>query len=440
MAAGVDPQRPVLAHHPLVFAEVHERGDARRPRRGEGALPVPGWRSREARVPERQSAARFDGIERPRLHQRLRRLRLQARAAHEVAGAGVGATPLALRHDQLRRGLSHILDDLEPEPHAAVVGDGARLARVHAGVEERRAEAAGILLERLQRVEAHGLVVDERDEELERVVALQPGGLVGGDGEGVGVRLGEHVVAVDLGEDRARRFLGHALAPRPLQEALPLHLDQVLALGASEGAPQFVRLGGGHPRHVHHELHHLLLPDDDAAAPRQGALLQRMVVRPLHPVPVAVDELRDGAALHPHPGPDKRHLVGQVEQVPGAEALGDLELGGRLEEEDALPPPLVDEVVHVRVIGGDATQVGPRSFALLDQVERFLDLVEDGQGEEVDLGEASVGHAVLVPIHDEAARDRPLAGGDHPRDGAVAQHQAADVLAQTPGRVQQLGC
>ena len=141
-------------------------------------------------------------------------------------------------------------------------------------------------------------------------------------------------------------------------------------------------------------------------------------------MPVAVDELRDGAALHPHPRPDERHLVGQVEQVPGAEALGDLELGGRLEEKDALPPSLVDEVVHVRVIGGDAAQVGPRSLALLDQVERFFDLVEDGQGEEVDLGEAGVGHAVLVP-----GRASPRAAPHRHGSGAVSRAGAGPPAA-----------
>ena len=46
-----------------------------------------------------------------------------------------------------------------------------------------------------------------------------------------------------------------------------------------------------------YELHHLLLPDDDAAAPLQGALLQGVVVVPLCSVPVSLDELGDGAAL-----------------------------------------------------------------------------------------------------------------------------------------------
>ena len=87
------------------------------------------------------------------------------------------------------------------------MGDAPNLAAVDAGVEEGRTEASGVLLQRLHWVEAHGLVVHEGDEELQGVVPLEPGGLVGGDSEGVGVGLREHVLAIDLGED----FEGHVL-------------------------------------------------------------------------------------------------------------------------------------------------------------------------------------------------------------------------------------
>ena len=73
------------------------------------------------------------------------------------------------------------------------------------------------------------------------------------------------------------------------------------------------------------------------------------------------------------------------------------------------------------------------------RLQRFLDLIQHGQGQEVDLGEAGVGHAVLVPVHDEAVRDGARPDGDHPREGAVAEHHAAHVLAQAAGRAQQGG-
>ena len=148
--------------------------------------------------------------------------------------------------------------------------------RLTLGLRKGDAEAPGVLLQRLHRVEAHGLVVDLGREELHWVVTFQPGGLVGGNGEGVGVALGEHVLAVDLGEDLFRRChpARHCYCC-PIQKTPLVHGDEVGVVGLGEGPAYLVSLGGSHARHVHDELHHLFLPDDDAAAPLQGPLLQR---------------------------------------------------------------------------------------------------------------------------------------------------------------------
>ena len=127
--------------------------------------------------------------------------------------------------------------------------------------------------------------------------------------------------------------------------------DEVLVARLGEGTPDLVGLGGGHARHVHDELDHLLLPDDDAVAPLQGAPLQGVVVLPGRPMPVALHELRHRAALDTDARADERHLVGKVQQGAGAEALPHLELGGRLEQEDPLGAALVDHVVHPGVLG-----------------------------------------------------------------------------------------
>ena len=142
-------------------------------------------------------------------------------------------------------------------------------------------------------------------------MALEPRRLVCGDGEGVGVGLGEHVVAVDLGEDPPRGLLGDAVPQGPLKEPPPVQGDEVLVARLGEGTPDLVGLGGGHPRHVHDELDHLLLPDDDAIASLQGTPLQRVVVLPGRPMPVALHELGHRAALDADAGADEGHLVGQ---------------------------------------------------------------------------------------------------------------------------------
>ena len=136
---------------------------------------------------------------------------------------------------------------------------------------------------------------------------------------------------------------------------------------------------------------------------------------------------------------DKSYLVGQVQEASRPEALGHLELGRGLEQEDALGAALVDHVVHLGVLRVQKSQVRPLPLAPLHQVQRFLQLVQHRQGEEVYLGEVGVGHAVLVPVHYVPTRHGALPHRDHAGDGGVAQHHAADVLAQAPGSVHQLG-
>ena len=94
------------------------------------------------------------------------------------------------------------------------------------------------------------------------------------------MRLREHILPVQLGEYPASRILRHTLALRSLEEQLPVSFHQVMIVWTGEGPAQFVRLGCGETRHIHHQLHHLFLPDDDAVPPLQGALLQGMVVVP----------------------------------------------------------------------------------------------------------------------------------------------------------------
>ena len=143
-------------------------------------------------------------------------------------------------------------------------------------------------------------------------------------------------------------------------------------------------------------------------------------------MPVALDELRHRTALLSDTRPDERHLVCQVEQVARPETLRHLELRRRLEQEHALSPALVDHVVNAGV------------FASLHKRECFLDLVQHRQRQNVYLGEFGVGHAVLVPVHDEAAVRGTRAYGHHLRNGGLAQHHTANVLAQHLGCVHEL--
>ena len=155
-----------------------------------------------------------------------------------------------------------------------------------------------------------------------------------------------------------------------------------------------------------------------------------MVVVPGCAAPVALHELGDGAALHADAGTDEGNLVGQVQERARAEPLGHLELCRRLEEEDPLAAPRVDHVVDGGVLRVDAADVGAAPLGGLDKVQGLLDLVQHGQRQQVDLGEARVRHRLLVPVHDVAAVRGPGPHGDHLRYGRAAEHHAAHVLAQ----------
>ena len=76
---------------------------------------------------------------------------------------------------------------------------------------------------------------------------------------------------------------------------------------------------------------------------------------------------------------------------------------------------------------------------LFHEVEGLLQLVQHRKRKKIYLGEAGVGHAVLVPVQDEAALRGPGPHGDHFRHGGAAEDHAAHVLAQPPGGVHQLG-
>ena len=154
---------------------------------------------------------------------------------------------------------------------------------------------------------------------------------------------------------------------------------------------------------------------------------------------VAFHELGYCAALHSDTRTNERDLVSQVAQVTGIEALAHLELRRRLEQEYALGPALADKVVYFRIPGIDARQIGTASLAGFDKVQSLLQLIQNRERKQVYLGKTGVGHTVLVPVHDVAAFHGPGPGGNHLGDGRTAQHQAANVLPQSPRRVHQLG-
>ena len=243
---------------------------------------------------------------------------------------------------------------------------------------------------------------------------------------------------VDLLENRARRLLRHTLAPRALAKLLPVQRNQMLVVPLGKRTPDLVRLRRRQPRHIRDQLHHLLLPHNDPVPPRQRPLLQRMIIRPLRTVPVPLHKLRHRAPLHPHPRPDQRHLVRQVQQIAREQTLPHLQLRRRLQQEYPLRQTGVDHVVHLWILRIDPAQIRPPPLPRLHQIQRLLQLIQHRQRQDVDLRKTRVRHTVLVPVHDEPALHRPRPHRNHLRNRRTAQYHPPHMLAQQLRRSHQL--
>ncbi len=163
-----------------------------------------------------------------------------------------------------------------------------------------------------------------------------------------------------------------------------------------------------------------------------------MVILPFGSMPVSFHELRNRAPLHADPGADQGNLVGEIEQIARAQTLPHLQLRRRLQQKYPLRQARVDHVVHLGVLRVYPAQIGPLPLPQFDQIECLLQLVENRQRENIDLGEARVRHAVLVPVHDKSALYRPRPHRNHLRQRRTAEDHPAHVLAQQLGRAHQL--
>src|ERR1700752_790907 len=97
------------------------------------------------------------------------------------------------------------------------------------------AVAHGVAAERVDRVEAHRLIIEECDVVLDRMVVPEPGGLVGEQAERGGVRFGKPELAErgHLTEHLFRGGFRDAASQRALAEFFPEPGDQVMRAAAA---------------------------------------------------------------------------------------------------------------------------------------------------------------------------------------------------------------
>ena len=263
-----------------------------------------------------------------------------------------------------------------------------------------------------------------RGEELERMVGLEIGGLIGEQRIGGGVRLGKAVGGElgDLLEDRGRELLRDPAGDRALDEDLALGIHLGLDLLAHRAAQQIgaaQRVAG----ELAGDLHHLLLVDDDAIGLLEDRLEQRVQIFGLLDAVLAVDVARD--VVH------RTRPIERVHRDDVVEAVG-LELaqrvahaaGFQLEHAGGLAP--AEQIEGGLVVERQPGQLERRA-ALLDQPLGQRQQRERGQAEKIELDQARLLDVLHVELGHRHVGARIAVERHQLVERAVADHHAGGV-------------
>ncbi len=207
--ADGQPGGPVVGQHRLPAGQRLQRRSRRQIQRQRQLHPaghgLPGRRDPElpehragrGRGPGSLLTTAHSGRERvacPRPRQQLERRRPGPRPGGEVGETAKRPSRLTRRDQRLHLSCRDPADVAEADPHATcrrpTSAFDTRLL-VDVGRQHLDPPPLGLVHERIGRVEAHRLLVQQRAQELRPVVDPQPGRLVGEQPEGGAVRLGE---------------------------------------------------------------------------------------------------------------------------------------------------------------------------------------------------------------------------------------------------------
>ena len=208
-------------------------------------------------------------------------------------------------------------------------------------------------------VEAHGLGVQERAGEGVRVVALEPGGDIGEQGEARGVGFGEAIVPepLDLAEAALRKLRVVAARHHAPHHLLLQQAERAAPAEGGHGAAQRVRFVRRELRRLHGEPHRLLLEERHTEGflehPTQlvrGAVLgrRRRIDHLLQPVAAAQVGMHHVAL--DRAGAHDRDLDHQVVEAARLEPRQHVHLRPALDLEDADRIGPAQHVVDRRVV------------------------------------------------------------------------------------------
>src|SRR3989475_2034318 len=330
-----------------------------------------------------------------------------------------------------------------PSGLRALFAHGLRERRVHIDRKDRDAVALRVSSDDRRRVEAHRLVVEERDVELGRVVELEMRGVIRGERERGRVALAESEFGErgDLPEDLVRGHVVNALGARAVHERTAQALHVGRATSAAHRAAEHVSGRGREPRGGNGHPKDLLLEEDHAERLFEDRLEKRMRILDRLASLTAANVRIDHVPLE-WTGPDDRNLDHDVREVARADARQRLRLRAALHLEESDRVDLADEVIARGIVERQGTQLEQLPVARVDVRDRVLHKRERAQAEQIHLDKAEVLDVALVELHDVAVRhrrtldrhgvDERQRGNEHP---AVVDRQMSREVGDGKGEL-----
>ena len=300
-------------------------------------------------------------------------------------------------------------------------------AAIDLGRQRVDAVAPRIADDHLRRVEAHGLLVEQRAVESRRMVAFQPERLVGDEGKAGGVRFAKAVArkAGKLGKDRLGCGRVDLLLRRAAHEAGAHGRHLLLRAGARERAAQAVGLARRKAGRSHRHADRLLLKEQHAQRLAQHRLQAGMQIAHRLLAGAAAQVGMHRATLD-RPRPHDGDLDGDVLEAERLEARQHLLLGAALHLESADGVGLVQHAVDGGVVERQRVEVGHGIAGTGDVAQRLAHQPQRAQRQQVDLDQPGILHTLLVPLADKTAgHGRRLQRHDGVEWGAGDQHAAA---------------
>ena len=309
MAGEIEPDGAMLLRQPFGRQPVVGRGQTRRGERvsalpekgflgGGGGLDARGGigRQRVHRL-KRAVAVRLQRVERARARQHLQRALadpFQVHPAGEVEKIPERAAFVPRLHDHLHRLDADILQCAETIDDLAVLHRERRAGSVHARRDRLDAEPVHLPLVDGELVREVQVAIHHRGHEFDRVVRLQPCGLIADHAVSGGVGFVEPVIGelVEKVPDLHRLLLIHPVFGGTGEEFWTFRVHRLLNFLA-HGAAQKVSAAKRIPGHLPGDLHHLFLIDDDALRLVQDIVDQRVEAVALLPSVLDVAVFRD---------------------------------------------------------------------------------------------------------------------------------------------------